>query len=100
MTNTIIVIKSQLGGTFSKYFDSSRYDGVFAMADNLGPGEKVDIYMLAGAVDIVLSDPFTGTAVTLTPGHPGVYLQGGPQYKFIKTATAVPCAVYVVPKLK
>ncbi len=75
--------------------DASRYKFITVSADALGSGESVAIKMVSGGTPVVVADPTTGTAVTLTPSIPSVQLAGGVTYQLTKTATVSACGLYM-----
>ena len=76
--------------------ETINYSSVFLSADNLGVGEEVDIYVLAGNSWKAVTD-LTGTAVKLTQSVSIVELSGGPTYGVLKDATGGLCAVFWTP---
>lgn len=78
---------------------TNMYDSLIVTTDNLGDGETVDIFVVAGETNIQVLFP-DGTPAILTPDIPGCALSGGPSYVFAKSVTAAPCGVYLDYKLK
>lgn len=81
-------------------YDSRAVESFTVIADNLGGGEEVDIYILAGATYIVAKD-LNGVAYKLagTSGSnnsPMLVLEGGPAYQFRKDLTGGACGIYVI----
>lgn len=80
-------------------FDASRHEWIIVSADNLGAGEEIDIYRLAGGTYIVAADAdgvaykLTGTAATNNAKQ--IQLAGGGWYQFRKDLTAGACGIYV-----
>lgn len=80
-------------------FNATGFEWIVATADNLGAGEEIDIYRLAGGTYIVAADAngvaykLTGTAGTNNALQ--LQLAGGTWYQFRKDATAGACGIYV-----
>lgn len=75
--------------------DASRYKFVTVSADALDGAEAVVIEMLSGGTPVVVADPTTGTAVTLTVTIPSVQLAGGVVYRLTKPVTSNNCSLYM-----
>lgn len=78
---------------------TNMYDSLVVSTDNLGDGETVNIFMVAGDTNLQVLFP-DGTEAILTSIIQGCALSGGPSYVFAKSETAVPCGVYLDFNLK
>ena len=83
----------------SQPFASAAYDSITVAADKLAGVETVGIFVNVNGTNKQVTDIY-GTAVNLTATISAVALEGGPSYVFVKSTTAVACAVLVYGKLK
>ncbi len=74
--------------------DASRYKFVTVSADAIGVA-SVAIHMLSGGVAVVVADPVTGTAMTLSATTPAVQLAGGVVYQLTKSITVANCGLFM-----
>jgi hypothetical protein len=94
MSADFAYISPQTAAKTSPVFDARGCDGFHVSADNLAAAEVVNISVVAGSTNKVLTDA-AGVAIKLTATVPSLYLQGGTFYVFDKTITAGLCGVYV-----
>lgn len=98
MSSFIVVAPTTLARTSSP-FDTNQYDSITVSTDGLAGGETVTLQVLSGVVAKQVTDIY-GVAINLTATISAVALEGGPQYIFVKSATAAVCGVYVNPKIQ
>lgn len=78
-------------------YRTDQFDSVTVSADNLAGAETVQLLVVAGLTPKQVTDIY-GTAINLTATVSAVALEGGPDYVFIKSATAGACGIYTNPK--
>ena len=79
-------------------FSTNQYDSVTVSADNLAGAETVTLLVVAGLTARQVTDIY-GTVINLTALVSAVALEGGPDYIFVKSATAGVCGIYTNPKI-
>jgi hypothetical protein len=94
---TFTWIQPITGAKTSAPFDATDAGSIVVSADVLVAAEHVDLYVIAGSTNVVVST-LDGTPVKLTATVPAVCLEGGARYVVVKSVTASACGVYVVSK--